>query len=104
MILTTTDTIPNRDITQILGVVKGSCVKAKHIGKDIRAVGRAFIGREMTYYTDLLNESRDKATSVMIEEAEKLGADAIVNIRYQTSMLMQGASEVLAYGTAVLLH
>ena len=101
MILTNTDFIPNREITQTLGVVKGSCVKSKHLGKDIRAAGRTLIGGEMTYYSELLSESRDTATKRMLDEAEALGADAVINIRYQTAMVMAGASEVLAYGTAV---
>ncbi len=103
MILTTTDSVPGAAVIQILGVVKGSCVQAKHIGKDIRAVGRAFIGGEMKYYTDLLNESRDKAIQRMIVEATNWGADAIINIRLQTSMVIAGSAEVLAYGTAVKL-
>ena len=104
MILTTTDSIPDGSVTQILGVVKGSCVRAKHIGKDIRGIGRAIIGGEMTYYSDLLNESRDTAITRMVEEAERWDADAIINIRLQTSMVIQGAAEVLAYGTAVKVH
>ena len=101
MIVTNIDYIPKKEIRAVLGVVKGSCVRAKHIGKDIRAAGRTLIGGEMTYYSDLLNESRDTASKRMIEEAEKLNADAVINVRYQTSMVMAGASEVLAYGTAV---
>lgn len=101
MIIANIDYIPDKEIEQVLGVVKGSCVKAKHVGKDIRAAGRTLIGGEMTYYSDLLNESRETATNKMIEEAQNMGADAIINVRYQTSMVMSGASEVLAYGTAV---
>ena len=101
MILVTTDSIQNMEITQTLGMVKGSSVKAKHLGKDIRAAGRTLIGGEMTYYTDLLNESRDNAVERMVTEAKKLGANAIINIRFNTAMVMQGSSEVLAYGTAV---
>lgn len=101
MILTTIDYIPNMKIDQSLGVVKGSSVRTKHLGKDIRAIGRTLIGGEMTYYAELLEESRKVATNKMIEKAQELGADAIINIRYQTAMVMQGASEVLAFGTAV---
>lgn len=101
MIISNIDYIPEKDIAEILGVVKGSCVKAKHLGKDIRAAGRTIIGGEMAYYSELLSESREEATKRMTEEAEKLGADAIINVRYQTSMVMTSASEVLAYGTAV---
>ena len=101
MIVTTIDYVPQKEIGAVLGLVKGSCVRAKHLGKDIRAAGRTLIGGEMTYYSDLLNESRNTASKRMIAEAEKLKADAIINVRYQTSMVMAGASEVLAYGTAV---
>jgi uncharacterized protein YbjQ (UPF0145 family) len=101
VIVTNIDHVPQKEIGAVLGIVKGSCVRAKHIGKDLRAAGRTFIGGEMTYYSDLLNESRDTASSRMIGEAEKLKADAIINVRYQTSMVIAGASEVLAYGTAV---
>jgi uncharacterized protein YbjQ (UPF0145 family) len=95
------DYIPNVEIGQVLGVVKGSCVRAKHVGKDIRAAGRTLIGGEMKYYSELLMESRETATARMMDEAKRLGADAIINVRYQTAMVMAGASEVLAYGTAV---
>ena len=101
MIVTNIDHIPQKEIGALLGIVKGSSVRAKHLGKDIRAAGRTLIGGEMTYYSDLLNESRDTASKRMIEEAKKLKADAVINVRYQTSMVMAGASEVLAYGTAV---
>lgn len=103
MIVTSTDYIPQKEIGAVLGIVKGSCVRAKHLGKDIRAAGRTLIGGEMTYYTDLLNESRDTANRRMVEEAKKLKADAVINVRFLTSMVMAGASEVLAYGTAVKL-
>lgn len=103
MILTNTDYVPDKDIKKILGIVKGSCVKARHIGKDIRAVGRTIVGGEMKYYSEVLMEARETATERMIEEAKQLKADAVINIRYQTSMIMASASEVLAYGTAVKL-
>ncbi len=101
MLLTTTEILPDTEISQTLGLVRGSCVRSKHLGKDIRAVGRTLIGGEMKYYTDLLNESRETAIKRMVEEAEQLGADAVINIRFTTSMVIQGSSEVLAYGTAV---
>ena len=101
MIISSIDYIPKKEIGEILGVVKGSSVRAKHLGKDIRAAGRTLIGGEMTYYSELLSESREDANKRMIKEAENLGADAIINIRLQTSMVMAGAAEVLAYGTAV---
>jgi uncharacterized protein YbjQ (UPF0145 family) len=103
VIVTSTDYIPQKEIGAVLGIVKGSCVRAKHLGKDIRAAGRTLIGGEMTYYSDLLNESRGTASQRMVAEAQKLKADAVINVRYQTSMVMAGASEVLAYGTAVKL-
>lgn len=101
MIISNIDYIPEKEIDTILGVVKGSCVRAKHLGKDLRAAGRTMIGGEMTYYSELLVESREIATQRMTEEGEKMGADAIINVRYLTSMVMASASEVLAYGTAV---
>jgi uncharacterized protein YbjQ (UPF0145 family) len=101
MIISNIDYIPKKEIGEIMGVVKGSCVRAKHLGKDLRAAGRTMIGGEMTYYSELLAESREIATQRMTEEAEKMGADAIINVRYLTSMVMASASEVLAYGTAV---
>lgn len=103
MIISNTDFITGKEITEVLGVVKGSCVQAKHVGKDIRAVGRTLIGGEMVYYSELLSESRQIATDRMIEEANNLKADAVINVRYNTAMVMAGSSEVLAYGTAVKL-
>jgi uncharacterized protein YbjQ (UPF0145 family) len=104
MIVTNTDYIPGKNITQILGIVKGSCVKARWIGKDIRAIGRAIIGGEMKYYSELLDAARNVATNRMVEEATRLGADAVINVRYHTAMVVQGSSEVLVYGTAVKLE
>jgi uncharacterized protein YbjQ (UPF0145 family) len=104
MIIVNIENVPNRRISKVFGVVKGSCVKAKHIGKDIRAAGRTLIGGEMAYYSELLREARDIATERMVEEAKKLGADAVINVRYQTAMVIAGSSEVLAYGTAVKLN
>ncbi|HID74022.1 MAG TPA: YbjQ family protein [Thermoplasmata archaeon] len=101
MLLTTTDYVPDRKVVEVLGIVRGTCVRAKHIGKDLRAAGRTLIGGEMTYYSDLLRESRETAVQRMVEEAEALGADAVVNVRFHTSAVMAGAAEVLAYGTAV---
>lgn len=101
MIISNIDYIPEKEIAEILDLVKGSSVRAKHLGKDIRAAGRTLIGGEMSYYSELLSESREEAIKRMTQEAEKLGADAIINVRLQTSMVMAGAAEVLAYGTAV---
>ena len=101
MILTNTETIPGKKIMQVYGVVNGSTVRAKHVGKDILASFKNLIGGELTSYTELLQEARDEATLRMIEEARDLGANAIVNIRYSTSSIAQGAAEIYVYGTAV---
>ena len=103
MIITTTDTIPGTEIKEILGVVKGSTIRAKHIGKDIFAGLKSIVGGELTGYTEMLNEARDQAIERMIQNSEELKADAIVNMRLETAEVMQGAAEVLAYGTAVKL-
>jgi uncharacterized protein YbjQ (UPF0145 family) len=101
MITTTSENIPNKEIIEILGVVQGSTVRAKHIGKDILAGFQNLIGGEVKQYTNLLNDARTQAMERMIEEAELLNADAVVNIRIVTSMVSQMASEILIYGTAV---
>ncbi len=103
MILTTTETIPGKKIVGILGVARGSTVRARNIGRDIFAGLKNIVGGEISEYTKLQAQSREQAMQRMIADAEKLGADAIVNIRFATSMIMQGASEMLAYGTAVKL-
>lgn len=103
MILTTTETIPDREIYQVLGVARGSTVRARNIGRDIFAGLKNIVGGEIEEYTKLQAQSREQAIQRMKHDGEKLGADAIVNIRLTTSMVMQGASEILAYGTAVKL-
>ncbi len=103
MIITTTDYIPGKKVKEILGIVKGSIVKAKHIGKDIMAGLINIIGGELKGYTEMINEARDEAIKRMEQEAKKLKADAIINVRLTTSEVTQGAAEVLAYGTAVKL-
>lgn len=103
MILTTTNKIPGREIKESLGLVKGNTIRAKHIGKDILAGLRNIVGGEIKEYTEALSEARELALKRMIEEAEKLGADAIVSIRFTTSQIMGGAAELLVYGTAVKL-
>lgn len=103
MIITTTETIPNREIEQILGVARGSTVRARNIGRDIFAGLKNIVGGEIEEYTKLQAQSREQAMQRMIADAERIGADAVVNIRFATSMVMQGASEILAYGTAVKL-
>ena len=101
MMVTTTETIPGRDIQEVLGVVFGSCVQTKHLGKDIGAGLRSTIGGEAKGYTELLEESRRTAMQRMIQDAEKLGADAVIGMRYATAQTMRGAAEIIAFGTAV---
>ncbi|MDD3498726.1 MAG: YbjQ family protein [Candidatus Moranbacteria bacterium] len=103
MIISTTEKIPNQEITEILGVARGSTVRARNLGRDIFAGLKNIVGGEISEYTQLQAESREQALQRMIEDAKKLGADAVVNVRLATSMLMQGAAEILAYGTAVKL-
>jgi uncharacterized protein YbjQ (UPF0145 family) len=103
MILSTTDQVPGREIAEILGLSRGSTVRARNIGRDIFAGLKNIVGGEIDEYTKLQAQSREQALERMVQDAEKLGADAILNIRFTTSMIMQGASEILAYGTAVKL-
>lgn len=103
MILTNTETIPNKEITELLGIARGSTVRARSIGRDIFAGLKNIIGGEINEYTKLQAQSREEAIQRMTADAERLGADAIVNVRFATSVIMQGASEILAYGTAVKL-
>ncbi|ENH96226.1 hypothetical protein J416_12002 [Gracilibacillus halophilus YIM-C55.5] len=103
MILVNTETVPGHEITEVEGMVRGNIVQAKNIGKDLVSSLRNVVGGEMTEYTELLTESRQKATHRMVEEAEKLGADAVVNCRFVTSQVANGAAELLVYGTAVKL-
>ena len=101
MILTNIESVPQTRLVQVFGVVTGSTVRAKHIGKDIMASIKNTFGGELAGYTELLEESRKEATQRMIKQAEILGANAIVNVRYATSAITTGAAEVFAYGTAV---
>jgi len=103
MIISTTDKVPNKEITEILGIARGNSVRARHIGRDIFAGLKNIIGGEIEEYTKLLDQSREQAMDRLIRDAEKMNADAIVNIRFTTSMVMQATSEILAYGTAVKL-
>jgi len=104
MLLSTTDTIEGKKIVKHLGLVKGNTIRARHIGRDIIAILRHIVGGEITDYTKMMAESREQAVDRMIEDAHNLGANAIVQIRFTTSMLMGGASEILAYGTAVVVE
>ncbi|MBW2963350.1 YbjQ family protein [Candidatus Woesearchaeota archaeon] len=103
MIITTTDTIPNKKISEILGVVRGNTIRARWFGRDIAAGFKTIVGGEVKSYTDMMTKARDEAYNRMIEEAKKLKADAVVNVRFMTSEVMQGSAEMLAYGTAVKL-
>ena len=100
MILVNTDYISGKEL-EMLGLVKGSTIQSKHVGKDIMQSFKTLVGGELKSYNDMMNEARAIATKRMVAEAETLGADAIVNIRYASSAIMQGAAEVIAYGTAV---
>jgi len=103
MIISTTESIPNREIVEILGIARGSTVRAKSIGSDIFAGLKNIVGGEIEEYTKLQADSREQALQRMAEDAQELGADAVINVRLTTSTVMQGASEILAYGTAVKL-
>ena len=100
MILVNTDYIAGKELT-MLGLVKGSTIQSKNIGRDFTQSLKTIVGGELKGYTQMMNEARDQATKRMIDEAAALGADAIVNVRYASSAVMQGAAEVMAYGTAV---
>lgn len=101
MILSNTETVPGKTITRFFGVVTGSTVRAKHIGKDILASFKNIVGGELRAYTELLTEARTDAIERMVAEAASLGANAVVNVRFSTSSVAQGAAELFAYGTAV---
>jgi len=103
MIITTGNEIPGKKVVKILGVVRGSTVRARNIGRDIGAGFKNLIGGEIKTYTEMTAQARDEAFNRMVNEAIKLKADAIIGARFMTSMVMQGASEMLAYGTAVKL-
>ena len=103
MIIVNTDFIPEKDIKEILGLVKGNTIQAKSIGKDIKAGFRHIAGGEIKEYTEMLAESREIALKRMKDKAEKMNADAVINVRFMTSAIMGGAAEILAYGTAVKL-
>lgn len=101
MLLLNIDYIPGKEITEALGIVKGSVVTSKHLGKDFMAGMKTIVGGEIESYTEMLDDARKIATKRMVDEAAAMGADAIINIRYTSSSLMQSAAEVTAYGTAV---
>jgi len=101
LILTNLETVPGRKIIEHYGLVSGSTVRAKHVGRDIAASLKNIVGGELKGYTELLRESRDEAIRRMVEQAKALGANAVINIRFSTSSITQGAAELYAYGTAV---
>src|SRR5699024_2193357 len=104
MITVTTNNIPGKAIQEVKGLVQGSIVKTKHVGRDIGAGLKTLVGGEIAGYSDLMTEARDTARQRMEEEAQKLGANAVIGMRYQTSQVMNSASEVIAYGTAVVVE
>ena len=101
MILSTTESIPGREITEVLEIARGSTVRARNIGRDFVAIARSIVGGEIEEYTKLMVKAREQAIDRMIADGEVLGADAIINVRFTTATVLQGASEILAYGTAV---
>ncbi|MFT4664553.1 MAG: hypothetical protein ACI8YQ_004472 [Polaribacter sp.] len=103
MLLSTTPTIPGREITESIDIARGSTVRARNIGRDIFAGLKNLIGGEISEYTKLMADAREEALDRMLADAHDMGADAVVNVRFMTAMVMQGASEILAYGTGVKL-
>jgi uncharacterized protein YbjQ (UPF0145 family) len=101
MIVSTTDSIPGKEIKEILGIARGNVVRAKHIGKDIMASLKGIVGGEIEQYTELMTDARDQAFKRMVTDAQNQGANAVINVRFVTSMIAQTMSELLAYGTAV---
>ena len=104
MIITTSEQIAGKKVKKTIGLVKGSTIRARHLGKDIMAAFRGMVGGEISEYTKMMAEAREAATQRMIVDAEKQGANAVVGMRFGTSMIMQNAAEVLAYGTGVVLE
>lgn len=103
MIISTTEKVPGKEITEILGIVRGSTVRARNIGRDIFAGLKNIVGGEIEEYTKLQADAREQALQRLMTDAAQIGADAVINIRFTTAMVMQGAAEILAYGTAVKL-
>lgn len=103
MILTSTDSIPGKEIAEILGIARGSTVRARNIGRDIFAGLKNIVGGEIEEYTKLQADAREQALQRLKQDAAKMGADAVLNLRFTTAMIMQGTAEILAYGTAVKL-
>ena len=104
MIVSSTDSVPGREIAEAVGIARGSTVRARNAGRDIMASLKSIVGGEIKEYTKLLADARESAVQRMCEDASRMGADAVVNVRFTTSAVMQGAAEILAYGTAVKLR
>ena len=104
MIVVTTDSIPGRRVVKTLGLVKGNTIRARHVGKDLLAGLKGIVGGEITEYTKMVAESREQSLDRLVEEAEELGANAVVGLRFTTASMMQGAAELLAYGTALIVE
>ena len=104
MIIATTAQIPGKRVTAVKGLVQGNTIRSRHVGRDIMAAFRNIVGGEIAEYTRLMTESRKQAADRMVAEAEGLGANAVIGVRFVTSMVMSGASELLAYGTAVVIE
>lgn len=104
MFITTTDFIPGYMVVEVIDIARGSTVKARHIGKDIGAMFKTMVGGEIEAYTNLMAGAREEAIARMEADAERMGANAVINVRFMTSAIMQGASEILAYGTAVRIE
>ena len=102
MIIVNIDYIPGKKI-EVLGMARGSIIQSKNLGKDIMSGFKTLVGGELTHYSEMMNEARAKATKRMVDDAQSQGADAVINVRYASSAVMQGAAEVMAYGTAVKL-
>ena len=101
--ISTTDFIPGREIAEVIDIARGNTVRARHVGRDIAAALKNLVGGEINEYTRLLAESREQAIARMVADAERIGADAVINVRFNTSMVMHNTAEILAYGTAVKL-
>ena len=104
MIIVTSEQVEGRKIAKTIGLVKGNTIRARHLGRDIMAGLRGIVGGEITEYTKMMAESREQAIQRMVEDAERQGANAVMSLRFTTSMVMQNASEILAYGTGVVLE
>lgn len=104
MLISTTENIPGKEIVEVIDIARGSTVRARNIGRDIFAGLKNLVGGEISEYTQLMADAREQAINRMVADAQSIGADAVINVRFTTAMVMQGCSEILAYGTAVKLR